>query len=204
MLLVGCNSKSQVKSEIDRAFEVVDEALNKVQSEEYQEYYEKLENSDRSEKDLLEQINSSGDAIAINASRETVSKTYQIEKKIDSIIKELENAYTLDDQGNFNNKKDKTRINRIMIDENKGRQLEEIINTNSAQLKVLEKELLLTKSESLAKLQSNLGSPENESWAEYNFLDMPVVAVIPILNKIRNDATMSRIELLESINKIKR
>lgn len=201
---LGCNRKSQVVSEIERAFEIVNDGLERTQSEEYQEYYEKLRSSDSTEQLLLEQIKSGEDSTSINASKDVVLYTYQIEKKIDSIIQELEETYTLDDKGNFNNKKDKTRINQIMITNKRGRQLEELISKRSRHLLALECRLQLVNSESLVKLKANLNIPDNESWDEYHFHDMPVGAAIPILKHIKNNAKMTRIELLEAINNRKR
>jgi len=200
LFMLGCSSRSQVKSEIERAFELVNEGLIELESKEYQEYREKLNNSDKIEKRLLDTINSSGDEIAINASKSIIAKTYQIERKINLIVGQIEDAYTLDAEGNLNNMKDKTRIDRIMIQENRAEQLGKIILANTTELILLEKELKLSDSEYLKKLRSTLNTPKNESWAHYYFHGMPGGAVLPILNKIRSDAKMARIELLESIN----
>jgi len=200
--LLGCNGNTQVKSEIDRAFEIVDQGIEKTNSDEYKEYLKNLSNSRNKEKTLLEQINISEYQIAIDASKLTIKYTYQIDNKINTIINELENAYTLDKNGNFNNRKDKSRINRIMIEDKKGKQLEDIIRKYSEKLKQLENSLKLKESNSLITIIKNIESPNNKSWAEYNFLDMPVNAAVPILKKIGNDVTLTRIEILESINKL--
>lgn len=201
-LLIGCRGDSQVSSEIEKAFEIVDEGLKRIQSKEYQEYLDKLEDSKNVEKRLIEQINASGNSAIIDTSVEVVSYTYQIERKINSIITTLEDAYSIDDKGKLKNTRDKTGVNRIMIEEKRGDELEEIIIANSDLLNTITNNAHLLKSESLDKLSGNIAATEGESWAERHFLDMPVFAVIPILRKIRNDAIMTRVEMLESLSGI--
>lgn len=200
LLLLGifasCDTGQQIKSEIDKAHEVLDKGLEKAQSDEYEEYHKKLDSSVIKQESILNYLRTSGDEDAIILSNQVIQLTTEIEAKIDSIRMKLEKTYTLDENAEFNNKRDLSGVKKIMIDDENGKQLRMLLERNSKKLR----EEFSTRKFDLGDLELEieeaLKTPKKETWEEFNFKQMPVVAVTPLLRKYKNDAIVTRLDLL--------
>ena len=130
---------------------------------------------------------------------------------IDGIIKEMIDAaggYITDKDGNqvIKDYKNKDVTTRILVNEKKGDEIEKrIVNLKNELSKLFDEKDMATES---TKLSLNIDeswkkSKDKKSWAQYNFQQMPVAAVLPILNKIKNDAKSSESAVLNYLmNKI--
>lgn len=104
--------------------------------------------------------------------------------------------------GKPKDKKNKDLTTRILVDEGRGAELEKKIEETRKKF-----EALMEGDEdkaAVAEVMKNLAltvddaykKSDKKSWAEYNFQQMPVAAVIPMFTKFQNDAKTSETALL--------
>ncbi len=99
-------------------------------------------------------------------------------------------------------KKDKDVTTRMLVKEGRGDSLQQQIITTRQQLLDL-----IKKPEDREKVAANIPlniSPipegkENLSWSQYNFQQMPIAAVLPMLSKFENDARISETTILNHL-----
>lgn len=99
-------------------------------------------------------------------------------------------------------KKNKDLTTRILVDEGRGAELEKKIKETREKFEALmagdpDKEAIETVMNNLAlNVDDAYKKSDKSSWAEYNFKQMPVAAVIPMFTKFQNDAKTSETALL--------
>lgn len=102
--------------------------------------------------------------------------------------------------------KDKDVTTRLLVDKGKGQELENKITELRGKLSELFDPADRAANEAKLALvidESWKSSKDKKSWAQYNFQQMPLAAVMPILNKIKNDAKSSESTVLNYLmNKI--
>lgn len=100
-------------------------------------------------------------------------------------------------------KKNKDVTTRILVDEGRGAELEKKIQETREKFAALLEGKGVTEADA-QKIMSSLAlsidesykDSDKNSWAEYNFKQMPVAAVIPMFSKFQNDAKASETALL--------
>ena len=97
--------------------------------------------------------------------------------------------------------KDKDVTTRLLVgiegERGKGFELEEKINsTREELLKLVDNDPGLTQSIPLKIDEEAIAKSDKENWVDYNFKQMPVAAVFPILTKIQNDTKASTTTIL--------
>lgn len=95
--------------------------------------------------------------------------------------------------------KDKDIPTRLLLNEPRGAALEAAVRRTRADLlSHIENDTLRALLEPNIPLKINDLPPDTDkkSWAEFNFLQMPVAAVLPILTKLQNDVRMSETAIL--------
>lgn len=111
----------------------------------------------------------------------------------------IENSGGYDEEGKLKGIKDKDVTTRMFVKEGRGEQLqEEIIN--------LRKHLLSFIADEEVKSQLSNSIPldvkpipedsDKKNWSEFNFQQMPVAAILPLLSKFQNDAKISETAIL--------
>ncbi|MEO5583437.1 MAG: GldM family protein [Saprospiraceae bacterium] len=102
--------------------------------------------------------------------------------------------------------KDKDVTTRILVNEKKGDEIEKKLDVLKAKLVTLFDEG--DKAKNVPNLALDIdptwkNSKSHKTWASYNFAHMPLAAVLPILNKLKNDAKSSEATVLNYLmNKI--
>ena len=149
---------------------------------------------------LMNKIKESNSNSLISQSKKLHFTTRNFEEFIDSTkSKIIIESGGYNSEGKLNGKRDKESINKIMIAEKTGNELESRI----IELIALNKEILNHISEfnypdNLLQI-SDMAETKGKSWAEYNFKGMPMGAILPILTKLRNDAVHTEIYTLEKV-----
>lgn len=118
-------------------------------------------------------------------------------QSIDALRESLvEAAGGLDENGEPLRKSDKDITTRILVNEEKGYELQqEIQSTRNALLNLIENDT--AKTELAAQLPLKVQQPSGEKdWVELNFFQMPIAAVLPLLRKFQNDAAVSEAVVL--------
>lgn len=101
-------------------------------------------------------------------------------------------------------KKNKDITTRILVDEGRGTELEKKIEETRKKFEALMSVETEEDKKAVAEVMENLAltvddaykKSDKASWAEYNFKQMPVAAVIPMFTKFQNDAKTSETALL--------
>lgn len=105
----------------------------------------------------------------------------------------------LDEKGMPKGLKNKDVTTRYLVDQGRGDQLEtEIQNLRNELLSLIDSNALRNQlSQSLnLKIEALPEDAETENWATFQFRQMPVAAVLPLLSKLQNDARLSETTLL--------
>ncbi len=112
----------------------------------------------------------------------------------------IDNSGGLDENDLPKGRKDKDITTRMLVDEGRGNELEE-------KIKSLRTELLALIEEEAIRSQLEHSIPLNvkpvpldsdkKSWADFNFYQMPVAAILPLLSKFQNDAKISETTILD-------
>lgn len=111
----------------------------------------------------------------------------------------IEGSGGLDEENMPVGKKDKDITTRLLVDEGKGDVLEQLIgNTRDQLLSLIDEEdkraaMALSIPLKVAELPEGT---DKKTWAQFNFFQMPIAAVLPILTKLQNDAKVAETALL--------
>jgi len=112
----------------------------------------------------------------------------------------IDNSGGLDENELPKGKKDKDITTRMLVDEGRGNELEEKIKTlRSELLALIDDEQMRDQMERRIPLNVKpVPSHSNKkSWAAFNFYQMPVAAILPLLSKFQNDAKIAETTILE-------
>ena len=197
-------SACQIKSEIDRAHEIVNKGLKEVELEEARTSQIKPTNKDSLVNDLLQRIKNSQTDNIYNMSINALKVCKKIEMKTDSLTRQIVNAHTTDENGQINDRHNHNHVNRIMIQQNEGQELHKMLKQASTILTIAARSLKLDHRHVVQITTGNQDIPSNSSWWEYNFSEMPGLAALPILRKINNDAYKTKIRFLEGVAQMNR
>lgn len=198
-----------VSAEIFNAFKVVNAGLEKSN--------DALDQSNERLPDQIKKFAAKKPEFAKYAERTGPAKaaTDEFTGYIDGLIKEMVDATggTVQDENSTNANemrlkgyKDKDVTTRILVNEKKGDEIETRLATLKTKLTSLFDPQDKATNEGKIALevdQSWKNSKTHKSWAAYNFSHMPLAAVLPILNKFKNDAKSSEAAVLNYLmNKI--
>ena len=139
------------------------------------------------------------DTLRIKAEKaSTISKEFN--QYLDQLKDELiETSGGYDEEGKLKGIKNKDITTRMFVKENRGELLREKI------LELRKRLLNLIEDESIKKQLSNSiplnvkpipEDSDKKTWAEFNFQQMPVAAILPLLSKFQNDAKISETAIL--------
>lgn len=137
--------------------------------------------------------------------QEQAEKVSTTAKELDDFINELratlvEAAGGLDQDNRPVRKDDKDVTTRIMINQQKGFQLEEMVNnTRNNLLELIEETTEKNRFNQTLPLKINpipIDS-EKKNWVDFTFKQMPLAAVLPLLSKFQNDLKVSEASLLK-------
>lgn len=137
--------------------------------------------------------------------QEQAEKVKQTAQKLDDFIDELrtiliEEAGGLDKNERPVKKDDKDITTRILVNNKKGFELEEMVkNTRISLLEIIEDEVAKARFNQNLPLKINEipTDAEQKNWVDFTFKQMPLAAVLPLLSKFQNDLKVSEATLLK-------
>ena len=145
----------------------------------------------------------------------TKGLTSYIDEMVDALIDESGNKNGQVDEGDYvvkgskrdlKGKKNKDVTTRRLINEGKGEELKQkILDAQKAYLALVDEERVEAFMPKLAlKIddESWKASKDKNSWAEFNFKQMPLQACLPIFTKFKNDAKATEAAILNDYNDI--
>jgi len=196
-------SACHIKSEIDKAHEIVEKGLSQTK-EPIAPNHKALTNTDSLVHALLTKIKESHPDNIYDMSLNAVSVCKRIEQQTDGIINAIQTAHTLDEQGELNDRRNAKYVNEIMIKQDVGRSLHKTLKQSSQILSIAARSLDADPKYVVQISTGQQDIPPNTSWWEYNFMDMPGQAALPILRKLNKDAHETKIRFLKHVSEMNR
>jgi len=161
-------------------------------------------------KTILSNIQKQADAYKNDENDAFLAAAEEVKKESDSFVKYIEDIKTElfekaggpspKDPSKPKRKKDKDVTTRYLVglkDDGKGYEIEDKINeTRDKLLELVENDPGLTQSIPLKIDEEAIKKSKKADWVKYNFEQMPVAAVFPILTKIQNDTKASATTIL--------
>lgn len=183
-----------VSAEILNAFMTMDHSLN-----------ESSELVSRSNQQLLAAINTQADAYSqYDPLRQKAAETQTISREFYDYVDQLKETL-IDASGGRDehqlpkNIKDKDTPTRMLIEEGRGDELEQKIKTVREQLLGLIDDPA-TRNQLAASIPLDIiplpEDTDKHSWAQFNFQQMPIAAILPLLSKFQNDVKTSETTIL--------
>jgi hypothetical protein len=97
--------------------------------------------------------------------------------------------------------RDRKIVNLVLIEEEKGEKLKEkIIALHQKYMNIIQSDTVLSTQIKLA-VNENKAKEHGKTWESYNFENMPLAAIYPILAKFRNDAEQSLLVVLRYLKR---
>ena len=116
-------------------------------------------------------------------------------KLIDSTMNELisqTGGWKKSDKKDLENPRNKDVPTQILVEDKLGDEIEKLISETSKKYNaIIQRELNADSIEIPLKLNMNHLNASDKSWAEYNFNQMPLYAVLPIFRKYKQDEYLS-------------
>lgn len=132
---------------------------------------------------------------------EVVATSNKLNTFIDALREELiAEAGGLDKDNHPVRKDDKDVTTRILVNNQKGYELEEMVKSTRIDLiNILEEETAKQRFDQTLPLKINEipADSEKKNWVEFTFKQMPIAAVLPLLSKFQNDLKVSEATLLK-------
>lgn len=200
--LNGCIGQS--KSDIEKAKELVKEAEAYINTEEAIIKRQGLNIEYQLTSELKNKIESKGSVELKNSAEWVIKLCADLIKVLDNSIAILVDKQGKDHNGDMKDKMNPKNVNQIFIEEGRAKLIKsEIQKSIESHMAIVKNHDLKIERSDLA-LQLDLFMEENgESWEEYTFKDMPPGPLLPIIKKYRNDAVLTKLQVLESLTKLK-
>ncbi|MEM1123068.1 MAG: gliding motility protein GldM [Bacteroidota bacterium] len=184
-----------VSAEVMNALFVIDESIQETNSLVAEENNQ-----------LLADITKQADAYPqFKIYQKQAEKVKATAKELDVFIEELR-AILIDEAGGLDEndrpvrKDDKDITTRILVNSQKGFELEEMVkNTRLTLLEIIEDETAKQRFQQNLPLKINEipADAEQKNWVDFTFNQMPLAAVLPLLSKFQNDLKLSEAALLK-------
>lgn len=187
-------SASQINSEIDPIYEIVGEGVKEIEPI----------NNDSLVHALFQKIKTTQTQNIYDMSLNALMVCQQIEMKTDSLANQIELTHTTDPNGQLNDKHNHEHVSRIMIEQNQGHELYEMLEQGSRILSIAARSLEMDHIYVVQVTTGDQEIPPNSSWWEHNFSERPGLAALPILRKINHDAYTTKIRFLNHISAMNR
>jgi len=190
----------QMVYDVKKTYEIVDEMERYSQSEEALTKRERLINEKTLTLQYSDKIESSENSELINYRDLVLRLCETLLNNLEGSIQLIRQKHGTDPDGNLNDRWSSFHVNKIFIEDGRGKMIKLSIGQTIDQLieGAMDIEIDLTADELPLKLNLFM-EEEGKTWEEYFFKDMPAIATIPIFGKFKQDVTLTKLDLLERL-----
>ena len=199
-VLIVTSCKSQVEKEIEKAHEIVEQAIQETSTKDWKDEQTHFDNVVVIENDLNIKINHSKDKMLIAGKDSVIAICNLLLSELKTSKTVLEEKHGLDTYGELNNKMETEYVNEIFLEQKRGQKIKVQIQHTISKLEEISNNLKLgiTKEEIPLKLNLSMEKKGN-SWENHIFKDMPAFGVMPIFQKYERDIVLTKLIILEKI-----
>jgi len=149
---------------------------------------------------LVKQIENSGSAEIIKSKEEVIKICDALKRTITMIEKLLIKRHGTDKKGVLKNKSERKHVNQIFIEEKNATKIKELIAASENRLIQisLDHKLGLANEDLPIKLNLSM-EKKGQTWEQYTFQNMPALALLPIITKMKNDVILTELLMLEKL-----
>lgn len=191
LFLINCKQYREVR----KAEKMVDQGVEYVNSPEAKTISSRIDNEKEISKNYIRRITETESNTKIESAKRIISVSDSLIETIEKIKFDLAKLHvTKDDERSYK------MINQYMIQEGNGLKFKEAISKSIDKMIKIALELgIAISADSLPLKIYNHMEKDGKTWEEYNFGYMPYGATKPIFEKLKNDAILSKLLVLEKI-----
>jgi len=200
MSLVLTNCKSQ-DSGITITHKILEEAGKGIESDEFQLKRKRIQSSEISSAELVRQIDLYGSLKLIKYKGIVLLTCDSLLNTLFDSEQLLKLNHGVDDNGNLKNEFDYSHVNKLFLEENRGKTFKELFLTSEKKLMSIVTTQNLDIQNNRLPIKLNLFMEERgQTWEDYIFQNMPAMGLLPIFKKLNKDVELTKLLLLEKLS----